>query len=182
MKIFEIVNQRPVVIPEILLVPEFKTLWERDKSEDKKQANNEFAYIYFTLHFESLYLAYNEDERNEIICQDLFKNKKYIPDAEVKAAMKKFEELLETPATIMVRSARIGMDKIRKFLLDVDMNERTNAGGVVFKSSEVTRAISDLDKVVESYNKLIIKARTEQTNSEKYRGGQTGGLKEFDDD
>lgn len=182
MKLFEIVNNQPVLTPEILLIPQFKLLWDRDKDTNKDNAKNELAYIYFLLDFQSPYLAYNEDEREEIITQDLFKTKNYNPDKDIVAAMQKYQEFTETPATNLLKGVRVGLDKVRRFLIDVDLDERTKAGTAVHKPGDITKAMSDADKMVESYNKLVEKARTEQAYSEKLRGGVSGGLREFDDD
>ena len=50
---FQIKNNIIEPIPETLLIPEFKNIW--NKSKDKEIAMKEFAYIYFTEDFKSPY-------------------------------------------------------------------------------------------------------------------------------
>ena len=51
MKLFDIQQGKVVMNPTILWVPEFRTLWDRDKSKHKEQAVNEISYIVFLYDF-----------------------------------------------------------------------------------------------------------------------------------
>lgn len=180
MRLFELEGNYPVIITEHLMIPEFKTIWERDKSKDKAKAKTELAYIYFMMDVKSSYLAYSEEEREIKICQDLFKKDKYKPDQVIIDAMKRYEEMSDTPSTNLLKAGRIGAEKLRKFLLTVNISERTKSGMPVYKPQEISRTIAELDKVVESLKKLEDNVRKEENSPDKVRGGTTGGLMEFD--
>lgn len=180
MRIFELEGNYPVIITEHLMIPEFKLLWERDKSKDKSKAKTELAYIYFMMDIKSSYLAYSQEEMEEKINEDLFKNKKYKPDQVVIDAMKRYVEFSDTPSTNLLKAGRIGAEKLRSFLLSVNLNERTKSGMPVYKPQEISKTISELDKVVESLKKLEENVRKEENSPDKVRGGTTGGLLEFD--
>ena len=55
---------------EILLVREFKNLFDKDKSKDKSQAFKELTYIYLALDWKSPYSQYTELERHEEALRD----------------------------------------------------------------------------------------------------------------
>ncbi len=180
MKVFEIVNNYPIITAECLMIPEFKNIWDRDKNKNKENAKNEIAYVWFILDFKSPYLAYSESEREKTLIKDLFKKDKYKPDDLVLAAMNKYQELMETPVTRMLRSSLNVVNKLSDFLDNVDLNERTKNGSVVFKANEIKNTVSDLDKVATSIKSLMEKAYSEEESFEKNRGGVTGGELEFD--
>lgn len=180
MRLLELSNNYPTVTAEALMIPEFAALWKRDKNKNKDNAKTEIAYIYFILDFKSPYLAYSNEERESVIKKDLFKNENWKPDKEISDAMHKYTEMMETPVTRMLKSAFKGVDKLQEFLDNVDLDERTRSGGVVFKAGEVSKTIGDLDKVASSVKGLMDKAYQEEESFEKSRSGTMGGLLEFD--
>lgn len=182
MKLFELENNYPTITTECLLIPEFKKIWDRDKSKTKDKAKNELAYIYFILDTKSPYLAYSEEEMEIQICKDLFKTASFKPDQDLINAMAKFEELSETPSTGLLKDARSAVTEIRKFLRDVDLAERNRMGMPIYKPKDVTTALTDLDKVVDNLQKLEERISKEDFGGGQNRGGVTGGPKEFDDD
>jgi hypothetical protein len=181
MRLFTIENNYPSIIPEVLLIPEFANIWNRDKSKTKENAKTELAYLYFRCSFDSPYLSYGEDDMIDKIHEDLFKSKKYKPDKDLLIALKKYEELSENPATNLLKGVRSGMEKLKDFLLTVNLHEKTKAGNTVHKPSEITRALADVSKMFNSYNELFQRAQSEESNSDKLRGGTKGGLLEFED-
>lgn len=182
MNIFELDNNYPTIKPEYLTVPEIKKIWDRDKTKNKEKAISQLAYIYFMFSTKSGYLCYSEEEMEERICMDLFGTKTYTPDADLEKAIEKFIEFSETPSTGLLKDARSAVTEIRKFLRDVDLTERTKAGTPVYKASEVTKTLSELDKVVESLQRIEERINKEDYGTGKGLGGTMGGPKEFDDD
>lgn len=180
MRLFEIEGNYPNIIPEHLLIPEFAKIWERDKSKDKSKAKTELAYIYFKMDVKSPYLAYSKEYADEKINLDLFKKKEYKPDQDIIDAMKRYEEMSDTPSTNLLKAGRIGAEKLRSFILSVNMNERTKSGLPVYKPKELKDTIAGLDQVVESLRKLEENVRKEENAPDKVRGGVMGGTLEFD--
>lgn len=175
-------NNYPTISAENLVIPEFKKIWDRDKSKTKDTAKTELAYIYFLLDTKSPYLAYSEEEMEERLVVDLFKTKTYKPDKDLVSAMAKFEQLSETPASLLLKDARSAVAEIRKFLRNVDLEERSKSGMPVYKASEVTKTLSDLDKVVDSLQKIEERLSREEFSIGQARGNVTGGELEFDEE
>jgi hypothetical protein len=182
MKIFELESNYPILQAELLVVPEFKKIWDRDKTKGKDKAKTELAYIYFMLDVKSAYLAYSEEKMEKKICQDLFGKDSYTPDQDLVKAMARFQEFAETPSTGLLKDARTSVNEVRKFLRTVDLSERNRMGMPVYKPKEVTSALTDLDKVVDNLQKLEERVSREDYEGGQNRGGTTGGPKEFDDD
>jgi hypothetical protein len=181
MKLFELDNNYPRLTTENLVIPEFKKIWERDKSKGKDKALLEFAYIYFILNVKSPYYAYSEEEMEERINMDLFKVKTYDPDPDLLKAMEKYQELSETPSSGLLKDARQAVTKIRKFLREVDLEERNKMGMPVYKPKEVTSTLTDLEKVVDNLQKIEERVIKEEYSVAQNRGNTTGGAMEFDE-
>ena len=182
MKLFELENNYPSIMPEVLVIPEFKKIWDRDKTKTKDKAKTELAYIYFMMDTRSPYLAYSEEEMESQICKDLFKADKYKPDQELVVAMSKFQELSDTPTTLLLKAARNGIAEVRKFLSSVDLTERNRMGMPIYKPKDITTALADLDKAVDNLQKIEDRVNKDDFGGGQNRGGVTGGPREFDDD
>ena len=56
MDLFDLRDFTVTISPKALMVPEFKALWDRDKSNNKSTALSELAYVYYLSDFKSPYL------------------------------------------------------------------------------------------------------------------------------
>jgi hypothetical protein len=66
-KLFDIIGGNVIMNPTILWIPEFKEIWDRDKTKHKVRAVKEISYIVFLYSFKSPYLAYSEKDRKIIL-------------------------------------------------------------------------------------------------------------------
>ena len=80
MAVFTIENNVVKVNPEMLLIPEFKDIWDRDKSKDKGIAYKELAFVYFLADYKSVYTAYSPEEREDKIKQDFIRDTSWVRD------------------------------------------------------------------------------------------------------
>ena len=53
MKIFEIIGDNIKIIPEALMIKEFKCLWEADKRKSKEKVKQQLSYVYYFSFFTS---------------------------------------------------------------------------------------------------------------------------------
>lgn len=159
---FNIKNTTVIVDPEYLLIPEFKTLWDQDKSKDKAKAYKELAYVYFMSDYKSPYNNYLEQERKDIVKKDFMNDEKYQETEQVKAAIAKYESLQETPSMRMLKASRKAQEKITKYfetgVCDIDVRE-------------LMMTLASIGKSIESVDKVEEKVKKEITNAEKIRGG-----------
>ena len=102
--------------PTSLWIPEFKVLWDRDKTEYKEKAVDEISYIVHLCAFYSPYRNYSSKMREERIRIDSFgKDTKWQPDDKIKAAVKKFNELQQTPTLRLLDAVRLSIESVIEF-------------------------------------------------------------------
>lgn len=181
MDIFTITNNSPAITPEALMIPEFNKIYKRDKSKDKNKALKELAYIYYSMDYKSNYLSYSKDLREERLNEDFMEDKKYKPDQMILEAMKKYEQLQQTPTMNYLKAARNAMEETEKYFNGIDYSERDVRGNAIYKVTEVTKALKDSYGVKDTLDKLMEAVKKEQSNSNQARGGGSGGLYEFED-
>lgn len=180
MKLFELINSEPSITIEALLIPEFKILYDRDKSKDKSKVTMEIAYIYYSTDYQSNYLAYTKDIREENL-NLLMGDKKYKPDQSVLAAMKKYDELQQTPTMNFLKAARHAQQATEDYFMHIDYSERDAKGNAVYKGTDVTKMLKDCAGIKDALDKLMEAVKKEQSNGGTQRGGGTGGQFEFED-
>lgn len=160
MTIFYIENNVVKVTPEVLLIPEFKALWDRDKSKEKGKAYKELAFVYFLSDYKSVYTAYPEEEKEFRIKQDFIKDDAWDKDELVVEAIRKYEEFQSTPTLKMLRAAKVASEKLSTFFLTQDPEHKN-----------YTSNLEKLGKIVESIDKLEERVKKEETNQNRVRGG-----------
>lgn len=162
--------------PTILWVPEFRTLWDRDKSKHKEQAVNEISYIVFLYDFRSPYMAYAATERESKIKRDYFGTDEWVPDDEVIAAISKYKELQSSPILRLLQAAMDSCDKMTDYLNSVDLTKRDSGGRQVYTVKEVRDTMKDIGDIVSSLESLKDKVEKEQTERGSIRGGTGVGM------
>lgn len=178
---FTIINSEPTVKPETLLIPEFKNIWDSDKSKDKFKAIKQFAYIYYSTDYKSRYLSYSQKVREERLNLDFIGDINYKPDKLVLSAIEKYEELQQTPTMNFLKAARNAMQFTEDYFNNIDYSERDSKGNVVYKVTDVTRALKDCSGVKDTLDKLMEAVKKEQNKGENARGGGKGGDFEMKD-
>lgn len=150
MVLFQLKNNQVIINPEMLLIPEFKTLWGRDKSKDKDNAFRELSYVFFTADFNSPYSSMPENKREGMVIEDFIKIKGWKPDADIQKAVDKYKFLSETPSMRLLNSVRGVIDRIHGYLNHADIDDRTikNIMDTLVKVSSVVGAQSKLEDAV----------------------------------
>lgn len=169
-KLFDISNGHVVMNPTVLWIPEFKNVWDRDKSVSKELATKEISYIVFKHGFNSPYNAYSEKDREKKIVKDYFKDiSGWKPDKDVKAAEKKYLELQDSIALRLLRTSKKALEKVEEFfeLADPDQIDK------------IVKNAKELGNLIQSLNKLEIQVQKEQHEQNSIRGGDAVGLFEI---
>lgn len=150
---------------EVLLIEPFKSIWERDKSNNKEQALKEFAYIeFYTSKLKSNpYKGYDESIRKDKIILDIIKDPKWREDKLIKEAINKVDLLQKEASqmyTLYLDTLKL-KEKLQLFMRSVDLNERTKTNTPVYKPKEITSAMLDIDRVATSLSLLEKKVEEE---------------------
>ena len=163
-RLFDIDRGNLVLNPTVLWIPEFKKLWNRDKSPDKNKAQAELSYVVFKHAFKSPYQAYNDREREKKIKADFLSEfPDWEPDKYVKAAEKKYNELQDTVTLRLFRSTRLALEKIEEFFKNADS---TDVSVIVKNSKELGNLAQSLDKLEKQVQKEQLEASSVRGNAE----------------
>lgn len=181
MKIFDIVSGEVVIDPSRLIIPEFKTLWTRDKSKDKRVAMKEIAYItfLFDLSADNPYRGYTEFERDSVLKKDLFDNVNWEPDDKVTAAIVRFKKLMETTNTRVLLGAKKAAEELAKWFEQIDFSLVDAYGKPVFSARELASNLKEVGNIVKSLGQLEDMVRQEQLEKTTTRGGSDIGMYEM---
>lgn len=170
MRLFDIDNGQVVLNPTSLWIPEFKKLWDRDKSKDKHVAAKEISYIVFLYDYKSPYQAYTEQDREEKIREDYFSDDKtWMPDEAVQAAISRFIEFQSSAALRLLKSTKLAMEAINEFF-------KTAGPADIDK---IVKNAKELGSLVQSLDKLEQQVQKEQLEKNSIRGGQDIGAFEL---
>jgi hypothetical protein len=92
MELFDIEAGKVVLDPNVLYIPEFKQIWDRDKGKDKNIATAQLAYVTFLCNFSSKnpYNSYSDKDKEKKVRDDTTKKE---PDELIKKAIKKYKEM-----------------------------------------------------------------------------------------
>lgn len=165
MKLFTVENHQIIVEPEILIIPEFNKLYKRDRSKNKTSCMAEFAYIFHTCDWSSPYRNYTDTaERKQKVAASFIKDDKWKEDAEIKAAIDKYEELSKTPLMGLLEDSYHLVDVLRKYF--------RSANAATVDSSRAMDNLQKLSKVVESMKALEQAVAKEKSESSKVRGNK----------
>ena len=181
MKLFDIINGKVVMNPQVLAMPEFKYLWDRDEDIDKDKAVKEISYVVF-LCDESLtnpYRAYKEGDRRDVLLRDFIKDKRWKPDKHIEAAITKFMEATQTTNSRLLKSAKNAAEKLAGYLDMIDFNEVDKDGKYLYSAKELASNLAAVGNIVKSLHQLEEMVKKEQLETNTVRGGGEIGFYEL---
>lgn len=176
MQIFIIENNVAKPTPQILLIPPFKEIWERDSSRNKERALMDFTFIEFMCspRKSNPFSGYTEDERGFKIVEHVFKGTPgYFPDELVKEGMLKYMEWLTeaSPTYKHLRANKIAAEKTQAFFSQFSYEDKNPKTGLpVWKPKDITSAIKDAEDNIKTLDNLQKKVEQELFDSVKTRG------------
>lgn len=167
MKIFDLVDNKVMFDTSLLLVPEFKKIWDKDKSKDKNIAFRQFSYIYFIVDSASPYANFPLDKRKELVGKDMFKGEIDVtPDLEL--AMIKYSELSETPSQRLLNSVKHKIDEIADYLTNTPFND-DNASSQLKSIESTSKLTAQLVILQEAVNKEKSSDSTKRSGDKRTR-------------
>jgi hypothetical protein len=187
MKLFVMEGFIVRVDPELRVIKEFRDLIAEDKHREKPNATLWLAYVYHFCDYKSPYQLYEEKERHVRICKDLKLPPDFNLSTRMKAALAKYRELQDTPATRSLRTTREALQsaerginamnrKIDELLMD-DSEDESDGTLEAIKLIEKLMAIAEkLPAVVKVVGDLEEQVKKEQAAETKLRGGGSKGL------
>lgn len=158
---FDIDSNNNIIIkePVLLLIQEYKIIWDSDTSKSKSQALKDLAFTYLKYDFKSPYRnAYEMSEIDEIIKRDLDLPKKWNESNEIKLAGKKLQELQTTKSLKTLLSAELALEQIIKYFegFKLDSIDKEDRADAVSKLMNNIKNIDDVVGKLESAKKRVI--------------------------
>jgi len=131
-KLFTVINDQPYLNPVGINIPEFKRLWEGDKTEEKVDYAKELAYIYHMWEYASPY--FDRKNKEDEIIKDFIGKSRWKPTKRVLAALAKYKSLDGTAEKRALNAAvatcdaladdlgqlRQDTDQLEKILTEID--------------------------------------------------------------
>lgn len=175
MKLIKYENFEITVSEEAFLIGAVRRMFNKDRTVNKDVFFKQMCVMYFVYDPRSNF-AYiiDEDTRlTEVLTQEgLTKdewNKKYNTD-DFKEAKEIYLKANVTSAQKLLDSARIGIDKVSKFLEEVDLTAEDDKGKPKYTVAQITSALKDVPKLADSITELEKAVIKEIEENGKARG------------
>lgn len=147
MKLVKLNNFRLEVEDELLLLKPFKALYDSDKTKDKSKFMDFLTIVYFVYDPRSDYsYISDEKERLEEVCStNGFKS--FNPSKKETEAIELYKSLTTTTSSQLLQDTKITVDKLRRFLLEVDLNLLDDKGKPVYTINSITSTIKQIPQL-----------------------------------
>lgn len=175
-KLFKYEGYKVTVSEEALLLKPFKLIWNRDRTQGKEKALNELAFIYFFADPRSDFqYIHDEDERTSAIKEAEGFPSNWKPDKLVLEAIE-FYLSFKPISYSLLEDTKFAIDKLRKFLRNIDLNERDEKGKLIYTVSQITSTIGQIPELVNKLEDAERKLAAEISVTERIRGGSEKSL------
>jgi len=180
MELFDIEGGKIVLNPNVLYIPEFKEIWDRDDTEGHDIATKEIAYVTFMKNMSSKnpYNAYSIKDKELKVRKDTIKKE---PDDIIKKALDRYEEFQNTVNTRLLMGARSAADKLVGYFEKVDFDLVDNYGKPIYSARDLSSNLKEVGNIVKSLVLLEKQVQKEQLDSQDVRGGSEIGMYELPD-
>ena len=179
-------NRINVNVPEILLISEFKALWEEKRNitktdktgKNKERAFREFTYIYLFFDWESPFFNDPEQDRHTRALDNSGLTEEEFEDPLFRIACNKYDEIQNTHISIrLLRAAMKSVDTVIYYLENVDVNERSEVDGKpIFKTKDLITEIKGCKDLIVSLQELERQVKKEMEPDSGLRGGAEAGF------
>lgn len=178
-------NRINVNEPEILLIKEFKDIWESKRNitktdktgEQKTLAFRELTFIYLMLDWQSPYADYYEQDRYNasLIDSDLLQEE--YDDPLFRAACRKYRAIQdENMALKCLQAAKGTINKFIDYFTDINPQERDpESGKPIYKVKDIMAELTKLNELFESFKALEYQVKKEKEQESSNRAGEIDG-------
>jgi len=154
---------------EILLIPEYAEIWNRDESPKKELALKEFAFVYFrvSMRMNNPFRAYNEKLKPRKIAERIFRdNPEWRPDDKVKQLVEIYREDMRNSSLTYsyLISAKIAAEQLKEFFSEEGTLKLRNSrtGAPLYKPRELTSALADTNAIISNLESIQKKIEQEE--------------------
>lgn len=146
MKLFDINDNKIIITPEILLVPEFKAIYDSEGSDKL------LRYVYNICDYNSSYSNLDNIKRAEHVGLDVMNDAKYKPTKEVQAAIDKYKLLSITSKERLFNAIKSKLDQITDYLNTRNVDD-DSIKSILEIYKQLSATINNFDVVEEALKK-----------------------------
>ncbi len=170
MKLFKYEGYKVVISEEAFALKVFRQIWNRDRSVNKDKAIMELGYIYFMVDPRSDYqYLVDEDERSKAIIEGEGLPNRWKPDKVITEAMEFYSRFKPT-AALLLEDTRYAVDKLRKLLRDIDLNQLDDKGKPIYTLNSITATIKQVPSLAKDLDEAEKALASEMRSEGKMRG------------
>ena len=170
MKLFKYEGYKIVISEEAFALKVFRQIWNRDRTASKDKAIMELGYVYFMIDPRSDYqYLVDEDERSKAIIEGEGLPSDWKPDKLVKEAMDFYGKFKPT-AALLLEDTRYAIDKLRKLLRDINLEDKDDKGKPVYTLNTITATIKQVPSLAKDLDEAERALASEMRNQGKMRG------------
>lgn len=170
MKLFKYEGYKVVISEEAFALKVFRQIWNRDRSVNKDKAIMELGYVYFMTDPRSDYqYLVDEEERSKAIIEGEGLPSNWKPDKIVTEAMQFYSRFKPT-AALLLEDTRVAVEKLRKLLRDIDLQETDDKGRPVYTLNTITATIKQVPSLAKDLDEAERALASEMRNGGKMRG------------
>ena len=162
MKLADIVGGRVVIHPDLLIIPAFKKLWEKDQ----EHATKVISYIVLKNKWDSPYVQSMETEMIEPkLKKDFFGKETYKLTIDEDIAEKEYKAFCYTRTLEMLDNMRLKLDSISKYYkesLGEDLDEK--------KIKDLLAGMTSVGNVIKSIDALETMVKAEEITTTRVKG------------
>ena len=170
MKLLKYEGYKLTIEPEALTLAPVKKIWNRDRTANKDKAISEIGYIYFMMDPRSDYqYLVDEEERSKAIIEGEGLSPSWKPDKVVQEAMEFYGKFKPT-AALLLEDTRYAVDKLRKLLRDINLDEKDDKGKPVYTLNTITATIKQVPSLARDLDEAEKALASEMRSQGKMRG------------
>lgn len=170
MKLFKYEGYKVVISEEAMMLKPFKKIWDRDKHEDKRDALNELAFVYFYTDPRSDYqYITNPDDRVAAIKEGEGLPDTWQPDKELSKAIE-FYDSFKPMSALLLDDSRKMINKLRDYINDIDFTEKDDKGKPIYTMSTITSTIKQIPELTKTLNEAERMVNQEMLEAARARG------------
>lgn len=170
MKLFKYEGYKVVISEEAFALKVFRQIWNRDRSVNKDKAIMELGYIYFMVDPRSDYqYLVDEDERSKAIIEGEGLPNGWKPDKAITEAMEFYSRFKPT-AALLLEDTRYAVDKLRKLLREIDLNQLDDKGKPIYTLNSITATIKQVPSLAKDLDEAEKALASEMRSEGKMRG------------
>ena len=170
MKLFKYEGYKVVISEEAFALKVFRQIWNRDRSVNKDKAIMELGYVYFMTDPRSDYqYLVDEEERSKAIIEGEGLPNNWKPDKIVTEAMQFYSRFKPT-AALLLEDTRYAVDKLRKLLREIDLNQLDDKGKPIYTLNSITATIKQVPSLAKDLDEAEKALASEMRSGGKMRG------------